>query len=267
MKENQNFSSLILEKANGAITITLNRPDVYNSLDRTLLEELLTAFKICREKDCRVIVLTGKGKGFCSGQDLKILGNEASILPSEIIETLYNPLISEMRNLAKPIICKLNGFAVGAGCSLALACDMIIASENAILSEAFIGIGLVPDSGSSFFLPRIVGALKAFELFALGSKISAQEALSLGMVNMVVSETQLDEVVEKYVQMLLEAPSIALGLIKSMVNQSIHSDLPTMLSVESRYQDIAAATSDFKEGLRAFKEKRKPIFNQDQKKL
>ncbi|HEX8545734.1 MAG TPA: enoyl-CoA hydratase-related protein [Cytophagaceae bacterium] len=261
MTEDPVFNCLTLKKENGVNTITLNRPEVYNSLNRELLEELLTAFILCREDDCRVILLTGNGKGFCAGQDLKILDSDTPILPSEIIEKLYNPLIYEMRNLAKPVLCKLNGFAVGAGCSLALACDMIIASENAVLSEAFIGIGLVPDSGSSFFLPRLVGTLKAFELFALGSKISAQEALSLGMVNYVVLEAELDHFTERYIQLLLAAPAVSLGLIKSMINQSVHSDLPTMLALEARYQDMAAETADFKEGVTAFLEKRKPTFN------
>ena len=172
----------------------------------------------------------------------------------------YNPIISAMRSLPKPIICRLNGVAAGAGCSLALACDMIIASEVATLIEVFINIGLVPDSGSSYFLPRLVGKAKAFELCSMGSKVSAADALQLGLVNRVVPAQQLDSVVKEYTDYFSTAPTKSIGLIKRMLEKSDTATLDEMLEYEAYCQEIAGTSKDYKEGVTAFLEKRKPDF-------
>jgi 2-(1,2-epoxy-1,2-dihydrophenyl)acetyl-CoA isomerase len=207
-----------------------------------------------------VLVLTGAGKGFCSGQDLKAIAGVQIDSFADTVRARYNPIILGMRNMPKPIICRLNGIAAGAGCSLALACDLIIASEEASLAEIFISIGLVMDSGSSYFLPRLVGSAKAFELATMGTKVSASEALAIGMVNKVVPAAQLDAMVAQVVSYYAAAPTKAVGLMKKMLNLSYQSSLEEMLEYEALYQEIAGRTQDNKEGVQAFLEKRKPEF-------
>jgi 2-(1,2-epoxy-1,2-dihydrophenyl)acetyl-CoA isomerase len=244
-------------------TITLDRPAVFNALNNDIKTELRSVFEALHENtEVRAVVLTGAGNAFCSGQDLKAAQTEMDGKPySEAIRTYYNPLILAMRQLNKPIICRLNGIAAGAGCSLALACDIIVASEEAYLSELFIGIGLIMDSGSTHFLPRIVGRLKAFELATMGTRVGASEALLLGLVNEVVPHAQLDAAVQRYVDHYANAPTVAVAVIKEMLNQAGQLSLEEMLELEAKNQDIAATTADHAEGIRAFTEKRKPIFN------
>ena len=243
-------------------TIRLNRPEVYNALNNAIKVELRDVFERLQEDpSIRVVVLTGEGAAFCSGQDLKAAQTEMrGQAYSEAVRTYYNPLITAMRNLDKPIVCGLNGIAAGAGCSLALACDVIVASEQSYLSELFVGIGLIMDSGSTYFLPRLVGRLKAFELATMGNRVGAKEALALGLVNEVVPDEQLEEAVQRYVDYYANAPSVAIGLIKKMLNQASALSLEDMLELEAKNQDIAAATEDHAEGIKAFTEKRKPIF-------
>lgn len=250
------------EVEGGKAKITLNRPEVYNALNQGIKEELLQAFKAAEEHpEVRVVVLSGAGQAFCSGQDLKSAQEEMQGKSySETIRSSYNPLITQMRQMPKPIIAKLQGIAAGAGCSLALACDVIVASEDAILSELFVGIGLVMDSGSTYFLPRMVGRLKAFELASLGTQVQSAVALELGLVNKVVSEESLDKAVQTYVEGYLNAPSVTVGLIKQMLNQSAEMSLAEVLEMEAEFQDKAAATQDHQEGLKAFMEKRDPKF-------
>ena len=209
----------------------------------------------------RVVVLTGAGKAFCSGQDLKAepASKKRSFMDS--LHKRYNPIIRAMRTLPKPIICRLNGVAAGAGCSLALACDMIIASEEATLVQIFINIGLVPDSGASYFLPRSVGLAKAFELCAMGHKVKAADALMLGLVNKVVPGNQLDLIVRECTDYFAKAPTGAIGIIKKMLNKSATASLDEMLDYEAYCQEIAGATQDHQEGVKAFLEKRKPVFS------
>src|SRR4051812_44586527 len=194
----QPYEYLLYESQNGVCTITLNRPHVYNALSTGLIAEITAAFqKAGEDESVRVVVLTGMGeKAFCSGADLK----EAASSPqrvslSEALRTGYNPMILAIRNLPKPVICRLNGIAAGAGCSLALACDLIIASEGASLVEIFINIGLIMDAGSSYFLPRLVGSARAFELCSTGRAVKAKEAAEMGLINRVVPATQLDEAI------------------------------------------------------------------------
>jgi 2-(1,2-epoxy-1,2-dihydrophenyl)acetyl-CoA isomerase len=254
------YQFLTYDVKDGIATLTLNRPDVYNALNDEITFEMQDAFKACaKDAAVRVVVLTGAGKAFCSGQDLKASGGQKrSFLDS--LHRRYNPIIRAMRSLPKPILCRLNGVAAGAGCSLALACDMIIASEEATLIEVFINIGLVPDSGSSYFLPRLVGMSKAFELCAMGNKVKAAEALKLGLVTKVVPADQLDAAVKEYTDYFAKAPTRAIGIIKKMLNKAATADLDEMLDYEAYCQETAGSTYDHQEGVKAFLEKRKPEF-------
>jgi 2-(1,2-epoxy-1,2-dihydrophenyl)acetyl-CoA isomerase len=255
------FQYIKFDVASGVATVTLNRPEVYNALHDAITFELQDVLKkVSKDDSIRVLVITGAGKAFCSGQDLKAVSGQEKRSFLDSLHKRYNPIISAMRSLPKPIICRLNGVAAGAGCSLALACDMIIASEEATLIEVFINIGLVPDSGSSYFLPRLVSKAKAFELCSMGSKVKAQEALQLGLINRVVPADQLDVVVKEYTDYFSQAPTKSIGLIKRMLEKSATSTLEEMLEYEAYCQEIAGTSSDYKEGVSAFLEKRKPAF-------
>ena len=255
------YECLLYEVKEGIATITLNRPEVFNAFNDRQSYELQEALKqVGRDASIRVVVLTGSGKAFCAGQDLKEAAAVENRSLADSVRKRYNPLILAMRALPKPIICKLQGVAAGAGCSLALACDLVIASSQASLVEAFINIGLVLDSGSSFFLPRMVGTLKAFELSTLGSKVGAAEALALGLVNRVVAPEDLDAAVAGLAGQYAAAPTKAIGLIKKMLNRSFSSSLEEMLDYEAYCQEIAGTTADFREGVQAFLEKRPPVF-------
>ncbi len=245
----------------GVAQIILNRPEVYNALNDEITFEMQDVFKaVAKDEQVRVVVLTGEGKAFCAGQDLKATSGQEKRSFINSLHKRYNPIIRAMRNLPKPIVCRLNGVAAGAGCSLALACDIIIASEEATLIEVFINIGLVPDSGSSYFLPRLVGAAKAFELCSMGTRVKASEALALGMINKVVPADQLDQAVKAYTDYFAEAPTKSIGIIKKMLQKSGTSTLDEMLEYEAYSQEIAGRSEDYKEGVAAFLEKRKPAF-------
>jgi 2-(1,2-epoxy-1,2-dihydrophenyl)acetyl-CoA isomerase len=253
--------TLILEIKDKTAYITLNRPDVFNAFNDELSYALQDALKeATRNDEVRVVVLTGQGKAFCSGQDLKDISKKENRSLRDSIDKRYNPIIRAMRTMPKPIICRLNGVAAGAGCSLALASDMIIAAENASMIEIFINVGLVLDSGSSYFLPRVVGSHKAFELATMGSKVSAEQGFELGIINKVVPADELDNAIESVVSFYRNAPTKAVGLMKKMLNKSFHSDLDTMLEYEAYCQEIAGNSTDYKEGVNAFVEKRKPEF-------
>lgn len=255
------FNHLIYEIKEGICTITLNRPDVYNALNPALIQEITQAFlQAGEDSSVRVVVLTGMGdKAFCSGADLKSGMNSSTSL-GDSLRSGYNPMILSIRDLAKPVICRLNGIAAGAGCSLALACDVIIASETARMSQIFVSIGLIIDAGSSYFLPRLLGSQKAFELASTGRIVEAKECLELGLVGKVVPQSELDLVVSYTANVYAKSATQAVGLIKKVLNQSYHSTLEQMLELEAINQDIAGQTQDFMEGVSAFLGKKSPDF-------
>lgn len=255
------YQTILYTAREGILTITLNRPEVYNAFNEQMKRELNEALKEA-EKDAavRCMVLRGAGdKAFCSGQDLKEHVAQNRSL-RESLEKSYNPMVRRIRSMEKPVVAMINGVAAGAGLSLALACDMRIASENARLIEVFIRIGLVPDSGSHWFLTRLVGVGKAFELASLGDEVSASDALRLGLVNKVVPAPQLEEETERIASRLAQSPTKAIGLIKRALNKAAFSDLDTILDYEAYLQEIASRTEDHREGVHAFLEKRSAKF-------
>jgi 2-(1,2-epoxy-1,2-dihydrophenyl)acetyl-CoA isomerase len=255
------YEFIKFEQNDGVATVTLNRPEVYNALNDEITYELQDVFKkVAKDEKVRVVILTGEGKAFCAGQDLKAAMADEKRSFSESLHNRYNPLIKLIRELKKPVICKVNGVAAGAGCSIALACDLLVMADEAYLVEVFVNIGLVLDSGSSYFLPRSVGTTKAFELSTMGSKVGGQEAVSLGLANKSVPQEELDNAVTYYTDYYSSAPTKSIGLIKQMLNKSGNADLKEMLDYEAYCQDIAGASNDYQEGVDAFLEKRKAKF-------
>ena len=256
-----NYENILTENKNNVLVITLNRPENYNAFDEKMRMELLDTLKSAeRDKLVRAIVIRGAGeKAFSSGQDLK----EYSIVKKsirEIIEKSYNPIIKLIRTIEKPIIGMINGVVAGAGFSIALACDMRIMSSSAKLIQAFVRIGLVADSGSHFFLPRLVGMARAFEYATTGREISAEEALQVGLVNKIFPINELENETLKIATQFAEGPTKAIGIIKRTLNKSLASDLETLLAYEAQMQELASKTEDHAEGVKAFLEKRKAIF-------
>ncbi|MDM5336886.1 enoyl-CoA hydratase-related protein [Fictibacillus enclensis] len=252
------FETINYESRAGVAWITLNRPDKLNAFTAVMHKEMLAALKNAgRDKDIRAIVITGAGRAFCSGQDL---GSSDNPDYGEVLRKGYNPMIQELVSIEKPVIAAVNGVAAGAGMSLALACDFRIASEKASFIEAFIHVGLVPDSGNLYFLPRLVGHAKAMELAVLGEKISADKAKELGLVTKVAEEEAFIQEVETFAVRLASMPTKAIGLIKRYMNKSWESDLSEVLEYEALAQKTAGGTEDHKEGVSAFMEKRKPAF-------
>ena len=256
------YQTILTSLGDGIFTVTLNRPDVYNAFNEQMTTDLQSALKEAAKNDAiRVVVLTGAGKAFCSGQDLKDApsgGGKRSLRDS--LERRYNPLIRAMRNLPKPIICAINGVAAGAGCSLALACDYRICADSAKLIEVFVRIGLVPDSGSSWFLVKNLGVAKAFELAATGDDIPAAKALELGLVNQVVSADTLMEETMKVAKAFATGPTKAYGYIKKMMDRVAAMSLDEALDYEVYMQEAAGRTEDYTNAVVAFKEKKKVEF-------
>jgi 2-(1,2-epoxy-1,2-dihydrophenyl)acetyl-CoA isomerase len=256
------FQTILTSLSGGIFTITLNRPEVYNAFNEQLTTDLIEAFKEAAKNDeIRVVVITGAGKAFCSGQDLKDAptgSGKRSLRDS--LERRYNPLIRAIRKLPKPVIASVNGVAAGAGASLALACDYRILSENAKLIEVFVRIGLVPDSGSSWFLVKNCGVAKAFELAALGEDISAQKALELNLANKLVPASDLESETLKIATAFATGPTKAYGYIKRMMDRAAAVSLDDALDYEVFMQDAAGRTQDYTNAVEAFKEKRKPEY-------
>jgi 2-(1,2-epoxy-1,2-dihydrophenyl)acetyl-CoA isomerase len=246
-------------------TITLNRPDVLNAFNTEMLKTLGRVLRDA-EKDpaARCIVITGAGRGFSAGQDLADVGSRYdSAEPLELgahLRANYNPMIAKLRNIEKPVIAAVNGVAAGAGLSLALACDLRISAESATFIEAFVSVGLVPDCGSTFTLPRLIGIARAMEMTFTGRKVKADEALRIGLVNQVVADDQLNGETRKVAEWLAALPTRAIGLTKRAINAAWNADLETQLDYEAMLQTTAGQTRDHREGVVAFLEKRQPNF-------
>jgi 2-(1,2-epoxy-1,2-dihydrophenyl)acetyl-CoA isomerase len=256
------YTALRWEVADGVATITLDRPDALNSLEATLKRELLVALReAARDDSVRVVILTGAGRAFCAGQDLKErLAPDPTPLDVEVRER-YNPIILAMRGLSKPIIAAVNGVAAGAGASLAFAADLRIAAEGASFVLAFGRIGLVPDSGASWFLPRLVGAAHAAELIYLPDPMPAEEALRIGLVSQVVTADALLDHARTLAAKLAQGSPTALALTKRALSRSLEVGLVEALDHEASLQGIAGRTADHAEGIAAFVEKRAPRFS------
>jgi len=256
------MKSITTQIENKIATLTLNRPEVFNSFNREMALLLQDELDACEKNpEVRAIVLTGSGKAFCAGQDLKeVTSPELNPGFKKILEEHYNPIISRIRNIEKPIIGAINGVAAGAGANIALACDVVVASENASFIQAFSKIGLVPDSAGTFFLPRLIGFQKASALMMLGDKVSAVEAEKLGMVYKVVTPENFMEEVNNIASILANMPTKALGLTKRLLNNSMQNSLEEQLNLESKLQIESAQSEDYAEGVDAFVNKRKPNF-------
>jgi len=253
------YETIRVEVADGVATITLNRPESLNALNAAMRVELLAALKAAgRDETVRAVVLTGEGRGFCSGADLR--GGSAEREFRRVVTTEYNPLIRAIRDLAKPVIAAVNGVAAGAGVSLALACDLIWAAEEARFIQAFVKIGLVPDSGSTRALVRALGRHRATQLIFSGEPLSASEALGAGLVNAVVPHAELGDAVATVAAGLAAGPTRAIGYAKRLINHAEDASLDASLVMEAGLQELAGRTADHAEGVAAFGEKRDPRF-------
>lgn len=255
-------SSILLER-NGAIRrITLNRPDKLNSFTRDMLSELCDALSgIAADDEARALVITGAGRGFCAGQDLREAGAiEDGAAVRAVVERLYNPMIRQIRALPIPVLAAVNGIAAGAGMSLAIACDLVIAADTASFTQAFARIGLVPDAGASYFVPRLVGQARALGLAMLAEPIEARTAEHWGLIWKAVPEAEFLAVIEATSQRLANLPSAAIALMKQAIGAGGHNSLEQQLALEAELQAQAAETEDFREGVAAFLAKRHPRF-------
>ncbi len=260
-REPAGYTTIRTETAQGVMTITLDRPDALNAFDRAMKEELLAALKLAgRDRSVRVVVLTGAGRAFNAGQDLKERQTPGAADLSAELRQRYNPIILAMRALEKPIIAAVNGVAAGAGCSLALACDLIIASPEARFIQAFARVGLVPDTGSTWFLPRLLGHARAAEMTLLAEPMDAATAERLGLVNRVVPQERLMEEVRSLAERLARSAPLSLALTKRALVRAMDSSIASQLDYEAQLQAIAGASGDHAEGIAAFVEKREPRF-------
>ncbi|PRY04670.1 2-(1,2-epoxy-1,2-dihydrophenyl)acetyl-CoA isomerase [Pontibacter ummariensis] len=245
----------------GVATLTLNRPDVFNSFNREMAMALQEHLRACQQKEeVRAVLLTGEGKAFCAGQDLAEATDENGPEISEIVVKHYNPIITLIRGLEKPVIAAVNGVAAGAGANIALACDIVVAKESASFIQAFSKIGLIPDSAGTFFLPRLVGLQRASALMMTGDKVSAKEALEMGMIYKTFPDESFEAEVSELVQRMAKMPTKGLAYTKQLLNCTFSFDLKGQLDNEATHQHKAGQTEDFKEGVQAFIEKRKPNF-------
>lgn len=253
---------LLVTMQDGIKRITINRPERRNSVDRETVQLLLAAVRNSAEDGTRVLILTGASDSFCAGADLAATsaGDIATFDVTKSIRENVNPTILAMRALPVPVIARVHGHAVGVGCNYALACDMIVASEQALFGQVFVRVGLMPDGGSTFFLPRLVGYNKAFEMMTTGDIIDAQEAKRLGIVNQVVPFAELDTTVDGLAARLAQAPRVAMANIKAGLNYGLQADLASALDFEAVNQQACFHSPDFLEGVTAFVQKRKAIF-------
>ncbi len=254
--------SIKFEKENGIARIVLARPNVFNSVNAELAGEFVQALKDCeQDEEIRVVCVSGEGKAFCAGQDLKE-ATSPDLMPGfrNLLDKHYRPIISAIIKLSKPVVMAVNGVAAGAGANIALAGDVIVAKESASFIQAFSGIGLVPDSGGTFHLPRKVGRAKAMAYALLGDKINAVEAERVGMIYKYFPDDSFEDEVEKILNKMVTMPTRALGMTKELINNTWSYNLTTQFDLETEAQLDASRTEDYQEGVQAFLEKRKPIF-------
>lgn len=255
------YETIILERKDGIGTLTLNRPEKLNAINRKMTEELNSAMiEIAKDTGVRALVVTGAGRGFCSGADVGDMAQAAAPIENRYWTQMAHKIILGLTELEKPVIAKVNGVAVGIGCSLALSADIIIASENAKFSLIFSRIGLIPDGGSLFHLPRLVGPAKAKELIFTARMVDAKEAERIGLISKAVSADELDNEVNMLAKQLAEGATAAFGIAKKIINKGLSMDLSSVLECEAFGQTIAGTTEDAQEGVMAFLEKRKADF-------
>ena len=254
------MSGILFEIKENVAFITLNRPQVFNSFNRAMALAMQVALDECKSNVIRAVRIMGDGKAFCAGQDLQEVTDPNGPSLTTIIREHYNPIIERIRNLEKPVVAAVNGVAAGAGANIALACDIVVLAESASFIQAFSKIGLIPDSGGTFFLPRIIGFQKASALMMLGDKVSAEEALSLGLCYKVLPNDNFDSATIELVQKLSQMPTYGLWLTKKALNATMSNNLTQQLDLEDELQSLAGSSTDYKEGVKAFLEKRPPLF-------
>lgn len=254
------MSNILFSINNGIGKIVLNRPDVLNSFNMAMAKEMQAALDDCAATShVRSVLITGEGRAFSAGQDLQA-AIEPGVEIQEIVKEQYNPIILKLRELEKPVVCAVNGVAAGAGANIAFACDITLAASSATFIQAFSKIGLIPDSGGTFFLPRLIGLQRSTALMMLGDKITAQQAMEYGMIYKVFPDESLVAEAEKMALTLASMPTKGLGYTKRLLNASLNNNLNEQLRMEGEMQAAAAKTYDHKEGVNAFLEKRKPVF-------
>lgn len=257
-------TSILASVADGVQTITLNRPDKLNSFNPEMHAALRSALnEAARNPEIRCVLLTGSGRGFCAGQDLSEREMKAGDAPRDLsttIEAYYNPLVKAMRALPKPIVCAVNGIAAGAGANIALACDIVLAAKSAAFLQAFAKIGLVPDSGGTWFLPHLVGTARAMGLAMLADKLPAEEAARMGLIWKCIEDELLMDEAQRMCAHLATQPTVALGLMKQAIYAAVNNTLDAQLDLESQLQREAGWSDDYREGVAAFLEKRRPQF-------
>jgi 2-(1,2-epoxy-1,2-dihydrophenyl)acetyl-CoA isomerase len=255
------MSSIVFRQQGQVAWLLLHRPEVFNSFNRGMALELQRELDACNvNPEIRCVVLTGEGKAFCAGQDLQeVVDPQGPSLPT-ILQEHYNPIIRRIRALEKPVIAAVNGVAAGAGANIALSCDIVVAAASASFIQAFSKIGLIPDSGGTFFLPRLVGFQKASALMMTGEKVGAEEAERLGMIYRVLPDEGFREAVSALANQMAAMPTRGLAYTKQALNRALYHDLDSQLEMEDRLQTMAGKTHDYREGVQAFLEKRKPVF-------
>ncbi len=259
------YNDIIFKKEDRVATIMLNRPDSLNALGGTMREDIIDAVQdVKRDKEIGALVITGAGRAFCAGgnvKDMERMSLEVDLVERrEFVRSVSHRIITEIRSLEKPVIACVNGHAIGAGCCIALACDMRIASEKAKLGVTFVNVGLVSDYGGLYFLPRLVGTSKAIELYFTGDVIDAKEAERIGMVNKALPPEELEKATYELAGRLAKKAPIALGMIKEIMYKGLNTDVDTELDMEATAQSICLKTEDHREGVKAFLEKRAPLF-------
>ena len=257
----ENSTSILYTQEGGIATITLNRPSVFNSFNQEMIKSLQHHLDVAaQDVSVRAVVLTGTGKAFCAGQDLGEVLEEKEIDFNKIVQENYNPLVLKIRNMDKPVVAAVNGVAAGAGANLALACDIVVAKVSTNFIQAFSKIGLIPDCGGTYFLPRLIGLQKATALMMLADKVSAAQAKEIGMIYEFFADDIFDAEVAKIADKLANLPTKGLAYTKKLLNQTFNNSIEEQLIQEGLFQAKSGNTSDYQEGVDAFIEKRNPVF-------